>query len=308
MFLYRYNRLSDRTITYLTDRNLYFCNPINFNDPFDCNLNCLDINTSDSIDNKFEQYTNFLKERIEFINRFITHYSVRIKDNDNPVGKRYYYGDISDLYLNEIRNLAEELHVLHSCPREKLHQAITESWEIKKTNVINSLGVLCFSSTNSNILLWSHYADNHKGICFQYDSTVRPVKNWKKFKFHKVLYRNERNIDVLNRGFTNSFFDLLTTKSTDWEYEQEYRLISIKGPGLQKNTMKSLTGIIFGARIKENPSRQLELLYQSLCNMDKQRRSVKKLKYYLAVKDNHKFAINIEELQDLKKVKLHIGL
>ena len=308
MFLYRYNTLSDRAIAYLNDRNLYFSHPINFNDPFDCDLNCLDINTSNNIDNEFNLYINLLKERIEFIHRFITHYRVRIKDNDDPVEERYYYADVCDVYFNEIKSLVEELNVLNSCPKEKQHQAIAESWDIKKTNIINSLGVLCFSKTNSNILLWSHYADNHKGICFQYDSVNRPIKNWKKYKFHKVSYKSERNIDVLNRGFTNSFFDLLTTKSPDWEYEQEYRLISIKGSGLQKNTMTSLRGIIFGARIKENPPKRIELLFQSIYNMDKKRRSVKKMKYFAASKDDHKFAINIKELPNLTDVKMHIGL
>jgi hypothetical protein len=29
--------------------------------------------------------------------------------------------------------------------------------------------MLCFSRTSSNILMWSHYGDNHKGICLGFD-------------------------------------------------------------------------------------------------------------------------------------------
>ncbi len=32
-----------------------------------------------------------------------------------------------------------------------------------------SIGVICFSSNYDNILMWSHYANNHKGICIEFD-------------------------------------------------------------------------------------------------------------------------------------------
>ncbi|MDD3772392.1 MAG: DUF2971 domain-containing protein, partial [Weeksellaceae bacterium] len=40
--------------------------------------------------------------------------------------------------------------------------------------IINStkeFGICCFSKTNNNIHMWSHYADSHKGICIEYDSS-----------------------------------------------------------------------------------------------------------------------------------------
>lgn len=32
-------------------------------------------------------------------------------------------------------------------------------------------GICCFSKSNDNIHMWSHYADSHKGICVEYDSS-----------------------------------------------------------------------------------------------------------------------------------------
>jgi len=32
-------------------------------------------------------------------------------------------------------------------------------------------GICCFSKSNDNIHMWSHYADSHKGICIEYESS-----------------------------------------------------------------------------------------------------------------------------------------
>ena len=39
---------------------------------------------------------------------------------------------------------------------------------------------LCLSENNSSVLMWSHYADNHKGICIEYD--FESIKN------NKLIY------------------------------------------------------------------------------------------------------------------------
>lgn len=38
-------------------------------------------------------------------------------------------------------------------------------------NGTKEFGICCFSETNNNIHMWSHYADSHKGICIEYDSS-----------------------------------------------------------------------------------------------------------------------------------------
>jgi len=37
---------------------------------------------------------------------------------------------------------------------------------------IGKYGVLCFSRRWNNILMWSHYADGHKGICLGFDGPM----------------------------------------------------------------------------------------------------------------------------------------
>jgi len=39
-----------------------------------------------------------------------------------------------------------------------------------KTTFSNDFGILCFSTKWSNPLLWSHYADRHKGLCLAFEA------------------------------------------------------------------------------------------------------------------------------------------
>ena len=93
----------------------------------------------------------------------------------------------------------------------KFRKAIRET----KQKLSKSKGILCFSKTWKNPVLWSHYADKHKGLClgFEVDNKL----------LGKVDYVDTR-LPVppqLNDEFMRK---LLFTKFKHWEYEQEYRV------------------------------------------------------------------------------------
>lgn len=310
MELYRYSKVTDRLINYLNDMMLYFQNPLNFNDPFECDLCSIDICIKGDFESKYTEYKTILINRLDYVSKKINQISASITDyaSDTPVTERYYYNKESELYFNEYISLASEIKLLENCPTTKRETTLIDAWAQKKEQVISSLGVVCFSESSSNILMWSHYADSHKGICLVYDSEKRPIKNWKKYKFHKIKYDVNRQIDILTVGFENAFFALLTTKSIDWVYEKEHRLISIRGPGYQKAQMGSLKGIILGPRIKENAKNLLEVFYLALQRLDVKRVNVPKLIYYIAEKDPNQYAIKTHKLRGLIDVPGAMGL
>ncbi|WP_175472645.1 MULTISPECIES: DUF2971 domain-containing protein [unclassified Duganella] len=92
-------------------------------------------------------------------------------------------------------------------------------------------GVLSLSRTNNNILMWSHYADSHKGIVLGLDEThdffsgvdrmglKRPPRN--------VVYSTKRQL--VKAGDTQAFEKLMCQKSLDWAYEEEVRLFRAFG-------------------------------------------------------------------------------
>jgi len=78
-------------------------------------------------------------------------------------------------------------------------------------------GCLSLSATPKNILMWSHYAHNHKGYVIGFDAehdyfgrTVRPV-------IYSDLRPSHNPLEERHSG------EIFYTKSRDWSYEQEHR-------------------------------------------------------------------------------------
>jgi len=76
-----------------------------------------------------------------------------------------------------------------------------------------SFGMVCFSLSWQNPLLWSHYGDRHRGMALGFD--LNPAK------CKKVKYVAER--PVLKKVDLEVSHELLFTKFVDWKYEEEVR-------------------------------------------------------------------------------------
>ena len=75
-------------------------------------------------------------------------------------------------------------------------------------------GLICFCEHWHNPLLWSHYADRHRGICLGFDVDDRGLK--------PVNYAKERS-DLKIPLTKENADELLYTKYRDWKYEEEWR-------------------------------------------------------------------------------------
>lgn len=78
-------------------------------------------------------------------------------------------------------------------------------------------GYLTMSATNKNILMWSHYAQNHKGYIIGFDSE----HSFFEYGVTKVQYSDER--PYLDPTQSKQDASIFYTKSKDWKYEEEYR-------------------------------------------------------------------------------------
>lgn len=114
------------------------------------------------------------------------------------------------------------------------------------------MGIFCCSAVNDNILMWSHYADGHKGCCIEFDVT----EDMPFFCFPKPIVYSSKYIEceLIKDGALNikdvipSFFH----KVPDWSYEQEYRIIKHDFNGFLKINSKAIKSIIVGCRMPEN--------------------------------------------------------
>jgi hypothetical protein len=77
-------------------------------------------------------------------------------------------------------------------------------------------GMVCFSLSWQNPLLWSHYADRHHGVALGFDINKAKAKT--------VSYVEERpTIDTVSLEVVEQ---LLYTKYIDWSYEREARMFT----------------------------------------------------------------------------------
>lgn len=73
--------------------------------------------------------------------------------------KPKYFNDPFDCNMEIINKYNEFLNLLADGAKDFI---------IENTK---DFGICCFSTSNDNIHMWSHYAESHKGICLEYDST-----------------------------------------------------------------------------------------------------------------------------------------
>ena len=83
-------------------------------------------------------------------------------------------------------------------------------------------GLLCFSKSWHNPVIWSHYADKHHGIALGFDvqdEFVAPIK----YRASRLPVKFKKNNE---QGGLDSVFvnNLLYTKYKHWKYEEEVRL------------------------------------------------------------------------------------
>lgn len=94
-----------------------------------------------------------------------------------------------------------------------------------------SLAILCFSEIFESILMWSHYADNHTGLCIGYDAECNFFNSMYGCNYSMnvgelkpVVYTEERPQFILPSDLVNNTNDWFK-KSIDWSYEKEHRIL-----------------------------------------------------------------------------------
>ncbi|WP_429094262.1 DUF2971 domain-containing protein [Aeromonas veronii] len=114
--------------------------------------------------------------------------------------------------------------ILEDAHREDFFQQISE---YASDEGFDDTGIISFTESYNNLLMWSHYADEHKGIVIEFDyhvlkthfNKILSVSN----SIERVLYNRERH-EVL--PYTTLPKRNLLTKSDDWIYEKEHRVIT----------------------------------------------------------------------------------
>jgi Protein of unknown function (DUF2971) len=96
-------------------------------------------------------------------------------------------------------------------PYSEVFRTVSKKW-----------GILCFSQTWKEQLLWAHYADKHKGIALGFE-----IQEGELLKVTYVSSEIRTKIELTDDNNDNErkLLDLAKIKFREWEYEKEFRLL-----------------------------------------------------------------------------------
>ena len=163
---------------------------------------------------------------------------------------------------------------------------------------ISNVGVCSFSLTMKQPLLWSNYANNHKGLCILYDIPPDFLDDKKEIiGVSKVSYEPNAltnwfvNIDEKLFNVPSEFVIelaklVLTAKAPSWGYEEEARIIR-PNSGPFKIPREFIKQICFGL---ETPAEDKELIRLITDGFDNQ------VAFCEMVRTNTDFGIDVEEI------------
>lgn len=236
--------------------------PKQFNDPFDHQVSFIFSYTQ-------EQFSNALFAEIERL----------IYERDEPNFLEETGLSIMTRMLRKARD---------KIPRERIIETLKEGVEESAqrfqqyqdninaliANDLNRSRVLCVSERNDNIVMWSHYANSHTGVCIrlqcidEVDNALllaKPIKYTDSFPIFPSL---DQHIKHLTGERPIDFFDLLYqvpfVKHEHWSYENEWRVHvphdepeNLTGFNDWKENPSVFGAIYFGCRINQSSAAEL---------------------------------------------------
>lgn len=226
LILYKHTPPNEGSLRIITNETIKYTSPDEFNDPNDCSFH-LKIN-----------FDNYTKQDAE------EHLGENIPESDWPKFFPRFKSIYEPFFLEKMKSLK------------------------------SSFGVSCFNNAPLETLMWSHYAGNHKG--FMAEFKFNPSENDEDLDIPLVVEYSDKfpaieipatdpskwvGMDihaVVNKAFCS--------KSSNWKYEKEFRLIKGKydasniSTQIEKFNPCMLNSIILGAKVEPDYEQEVRSL------------------------------------------------
>lgn len=222
--LYKYTTV-DTARTVFSDGKIRFQSPLRYNDPFDSKWDVF--------------WPTCTPEAIEH-ERALIKKALMIPES--------WPADADPNFRNAMDNVRARILALPESQRES---AIAEFVRKAAANpntqddlarrildIRRRMRILCLSALDESLLMWSHYADQHRGVALGFDTSV--MENSLKRPFEPVKYCDSPprliDADAWSRSMvfglphpelTGGEREWAITKHTDWNYEREWRIVTI---------------------------------------------------------------------------------
>ena len=239
--LYRYRDSSIRTLEMMVSDHHHYADPSNFNDPMDSRPS-LDV---DLDNNELEKICRILVEKRTAEEM---HAAAKTMRAEGPKAIHHIEQNSRGRAASLIAEIAYraldpdydvEDHKRHLL-RHRIEEELLRQYE---------KGIVCFAEWADCSLMWSHYGDQHRGVCIGYS-----VPSMAAGDIHKVEYRGGRLVraswvaamldgdDAAQREVDKA---VLLRKAENWSYEREWRLIGRRG---LQDSLLELEEVVFGLK------------------------------------------------------------
>jgi len=246
--LFRYRSCNEISIDAFKNNRIYFNSPNNFNDPNDSlifiNLKQIQEEFDSFNKNNFSEMIKHIIKTKEIPEYFKILLPKEIINNILSVTNKQF-----EKYIND-NNIAHLLSYIEDKSYINLNTLIRV--------IRSSVMISCFSEEIYQPLMWSYYADSHKGFALEYDFTKIKHKcdncqkicdDYLSFDLFPIVYTNHRynatdyakyiliNDEYSRSGYllSNNILNtnpdqlalkkICTYKATCWKHEKEWRMI-----------------------------------------------------------------------------------
>jgi hypothetical protein len=239
--LYKYRKFNDRTLEMLVVDRLYFADPSTFNDPLDTKPSLrADLTVPELERTLFQLVEERIKSEMTAAAKTIKYRGPKTIEhiqNQSRVGAKRLIDEVQ-YHADDPAHEGENPH--HFLLSEHIEGELLRRYET---------GIFSLAERVDCPLMWSHYGDQHRGICAGFSIPPDAGKN-----LHKIRYGGSRVVKASEVAAMLNGNDeprqkvdaaVLLRKAKDWHYEHEWRLIDQRGT---RDSTLELEEVIFGMR------------------------------------------------------------
>lgn len=277
MILYKY--LQAARLDILENRTIRFTQPSDLNDPFECRPNLVSIASGEEIKSQWEaQFAQGLDEQLGTL---------------GPLPNGITKDDLRKQVLEQKDACAPLMSILERVAVSQIAPKFIEGFD-------QHIGILCLSEVRDAQLMWSHYADSHRGHLIGFDAKhpffqKRRGPNDEFGFLRKVEYTARRPQVTLTHTLSAEWFH---TKHQGWAYEKEWRMMRVLGEADRQIPVQPFPICLF----EFPPEAVVEIVFGMRCPQDVRAR-IEGLAHRfprvrtLAVREGHDYDLIVEPVR-----------
>lgn len=240
--LYKYRAFGERTLAMLVGDELHFADPATFNDPLDARP-YVEIDVEESV--------------LETVLRRLVRQRVA-EERQRAGGGAPAGSDDGDVDVEEAgRRKADDVlaDIEYHAKNPDYDDAVASKCYLYRERITEELlrrygtGIVSLAERPDCPLMWSHYGDQHRGICIGYSVPAEVGGAVRKVRYEGSRMIAASTVAAMLEGDEAAGREVdeavLLRKAGSWEYEREWRLLGTRG---LNGSLLELEEIVFGMR------------------------------------------------------------